>query len=150
MKPEIYFEDFKVGDVIELEGPELGEDEIIEFAKRYDPQPMHIDPAAPTIYGGGIIASGWQTAAYCMRLICDAYLTRAASLGSPGMEKIRWHKPVRPGDALRLRMTVKRTRASRSKPDRGVVLHDWEVFNRTNELVMTMRGYGMFLRRSTP
>jgi acyl dehydratase len=82
-----------------------------------------------------------------MRLICDAYLLEAASLGSPGVNAVRWTQPVRPGDRLKLRMTVLEAKPSRSKPDRGTVLHRWEVFNQRGEPVMTMEGYGMFSRR---
>jgi acyl dehydratase len=144
----LYLEDFKVGDVFEASGPILSEADMIEFSRRYDPQVFHVDQqgAKESIYGG-IIASGWQTVAYCMRMICDAYLLRAASLGSPGMNEIRWLKPVRPGDSLRMRMTVKEVRPSQSKPDRGVVLHQWDTFNQQDELIMTMSGYGMFRRK---
>ncbi len=147
-KKPLYFEDFQVGNVCELDGPTLTEASIIEFASKYDPQYFHIDPeAAKSSIYGGLIASGWHTVSLCMRMICDAYLADAASLGSPGINEIRWLVPVRAGDALRLRMTVKEAKASRSKPDRGSVLHLWEVFNQRAVLVMRMEGYGMFLRR---
>jgi acyl dehydratase len=146
--PKYYFEDFVVGMSVELDGPTLSEAEIIEFAKKYDPQPFHVDPAqAKESIWGGLIASGWHTAVICMRLVCDAYLLASASLGSPGIQELRWLKPVRPGDHLRLKMTVEATKPSRSKPDRGTVLHRWEVFNQTGEQVMQMSGYGMFLKR---
>jgi acyl dehydratase len=148
MNPKYFFEDFPVGHVAESAARTLGEDEIIAFARQYDPQHFHVDAEAAkqSIYGG-LIASGWQTVALCMRMICDAYLIDAASLGSPGVNEIRWLKPVRPGDAIRLRMTVIESRPSTSKPDRGTVLHGWEVFNQRDELVMRMEGYGMFKRR---
>lgn len=143
-----YFEDFQVGRVWELAGRTLTAADIVEFAARYDPQYFHVDEAAAKHSPfGGLIASGWHTVAICMRLICDAYLLQAASLGSPGVNEVRWTKPVRPGDRLKLRMTVLEAKASRSKPDRGTVLHRWEVFNEHDELVMTMEGYGMFARR---
>ena len=143
--PMLYLEDFAVGMVVEMQGPTLDEADMIDFSRKYDPQPFHIDPVAAqgTIYGG-LIASGWQTVGLCMRMIVDGYLGRAASLGSPGVQDIRWLKPVRAGDTLRLRMTVKENRRSQSKPDRGVVLHYWETFNQLDELVMTMQGFGMF------
>ena len=143
-----YFEDFTVGGVWEAEGPALSESEIVDFASRFDPQYFHVDAAAAKDSPfGGLIASGWHTVGLCMRLICDAYLLEAASLGSPGVNAVRWTQPVRPGDRLKLRMTVLEAKPSRSKPDRGTVLHRWEVFNQRGESVMTMEGYGMFSRR---
>ncbi len=144
----LYFEDFEAGMSLDIEGPTVTEAQIIEFARNYDPQPFHVDPeAARASPYGGLISSGFMTTALAMRLICDAYLLRSAGLGSPGLEELKWLRPVRPGDRLRLRMTVESARASRSKPDRGTVLHRWEVFNQHDELVMTMTGYGMFLKR---
>jgi acyl dehydratase len=144
-----YWEDFKVGAVDELAGPTLTEESIIEFASKYDPQYFHTDPeAAKASMFGGLIASGWHTVSLCMRLICDAYLSHAASLGSPGVNEVRWLKPVRPGDTLALRMTVVETKPSSSKPDRGTVLHRWEILNQNKEIVMRMEGYGMFSRRN--
>src|SRR5678816_213891 len=114
------FEDFHAGMVIEHPGPTLTLEDILEFARRYDPQPFHTDEEAAkrSIYGG-LIASGWQTTSLTTRMMCDSYLLDAASLGSPGMRELSWLAPVRPGDTLRLRMTVLETRPSRSKPDRG-------------------------------
>jgi acyl dehydratase len=143
-----YFEDFSVGRAWEIDGPVLSKDEIVEFASRFDPQYFHVDErAAQDSPFGGLIASGWHTASICMRLICAAYLLEAASLGSPGVNEVRWLKPVRPGDRLRLKMTVLEAKPSRSKPDRGTVLHLWETFNQHGDMVMRMEGYGMFLRR---
>jgi acyl dehydratase len=144
-----WFEDFPVGMAVEIAGPTLTRESILEYARRYDPQPFHTDEAAAkdSIYGG-LIASGWQTVSLVMRMICDAYLLEAASLGSPGVNQVRWLKPVRPGDAIKLRMTVLEAKPSTSKPDRGTVLHRWEVFNQKDELVLTMEGYGMFRRRA--
>jgi len=134
---------------VEIPGPVLTRESIMEFARRYDPQPFHVDEeAAKQSTYGGLIASGWHTVSLAMRMICDAYLLDAASLGSPGVNEVRWLKPVRPGDAIRLRMTVLEAKPSKSKPDRGTVLHRWEVFNQKDETVMTMEGYGMFRRRS--
>jgi len=144
-----YFEDFPVGMVRELAGPTLTAESIIEYASRYDPQPFHTDEeAAKHSIFGGLIASGWHTVSLCMRLICDAYLLEAASMGSPGVNEVRWTKPVRPGDTIRLRMSVIDSKPSTSKPDRGTVLHRWDVFNQDGELVMSMEGWGMFKRRS--
>jgi len=148
-KFKYWFEDFPVGMAVEMAGPTLTRESILEYARRYDPQPFHVDEAAAkeSIYGG-LIASGWQTVSLVMRMICDAYLLEAASLGSPGVNEVRWLKPVRPGDTIRLRMRVLESKPSTSKPDRGTVLHRWEVFNQKDELVLTMEGYGMFRRRA--
>jgi acyl dehydratase len=143
-----HFEDFTPGSVWEMDGPTLGKDEIVEFARRFDPQYFHVDErAAEDSPYGGLIASGWQTVALCMRMICDTYLLQAASLGSPGVNEVRWTKPVRPGDRLKMKMTVLESKISRTKPDRGTVLHRWEVFNQHGEMVMHMEGYGMYARR---
>ncbi len=145
-----HFEDFPVGMVVELAGPTLTKESIIEYARRYDPQPFHTDEeAAKHSVFGGLIASGWHTVSLCMRMICDAYVLDAASMGSPGVNEVRWTKPVRPGDTIKLRMTVVDAKPSKSKPDRGTVLHRWEVFNQNGELVMRLEGYGMFRRRGT-
>jgi len=148
-KIKYYFEDFTPGRTWELDGPTLTAAEIVDFATRFDPQYFHVDQtAAQDSPFGGLIASGWHTVALAMRLICEAYLLEAASLGSPGVNEVRWTQPVRPGDTLRLRMTVLESKPSRSKPDQGAVLHRWEVFNQHRELVMRMEGYGLFARRS--
>jgi acyl dehydratase len=148
MSKRLYFEDFTPGRAWEVEGPTLTKEEIVEFATRFDPQRFHVDErAAEDSPFGGLVASGWHTVAISMRLICDAYLLQAASLGSPGVNEVRWLKPVRPGDRLRLKMTVLEAKLSRSRPDRGTVLHRWEVFNQQGDLVMQMDGYGMFARR---
>ena len=148
-KPKYCFEDFHVGLVIEQPGPTLTRDDILEFARRYDPQPIHLDEEAAkrSIYGG-LIASGWQTASLTTRMMCDSYLLDSSSLGSPGMKEVSWPRPVRPGDTLRLRMTVLETKPSTSKPDRGSVLHRWEVFNQAGEPVLRMEGIGMFRLRN--
>ena len=148
MSDKYYWEDLYAGKVIEFGGREVSRDEIIEFAKRYDPQPFHTDEAAAkhSIYGG-LIASGWHTCAMMMRMLYDGVLIRAASLGSPGVDSVRWLKPVRPGDILRARMTIVEAHPSRSKPDRGTIKSRWEVFNQNDELVMTMEGMGMYRRR---
>ena len=148
MTKKYYFEDFTPGRVWEMDGSTLGKDELVDFARRFDPQDFHVDErAAEDSPYGGLIASGWQTVALCMRMICDTYLLQAASLGSPGVNEVRWTKPVRPGDRLRMKMTVLESKISRSKPDRGTVLHRWEVFNQRGEMVMHMEGFGMYARR---
>ena len=144
-----YWEDFKVGDASPMGEVVMDKADMIEFAKRYDPQPFHIDEAAAKeSMFGGFIASGWQTCSLVMRMMVDSYLADSASLGSPGVDNVRWLKPVRPGDTIRAKRVVLETRASQSKPDMGVVKTRWEVHNQKNELVMSMEGYGMFTRRN--
>lgn len=149
MTAEVHWEDFSVGKVIDLGTCVVSREEVLEFARRYDPQPFHTDDQAArqSIYGG-LIASGWHTCALMMRLLYDGLIKRAASLGSPGIDSVRWLKPVRPGDTLRATMTITETRASTSKPDRGVIKSKWEVYNQHGELVMTMEGMGMYRRRN--
>lgn len=144
----IYFEDFTPGRVFELGSVDVTEDEIVEFATRYDPQPFHVDPAAAaeTMFGG-LIASGWHTCSMCMRLLVDGLLSDSTSLGSPGMDQIRWTAPVRPGDRLTARSVVEEVRPSVSKPDRGTVTLMTQMTNQDGMVVMTMRGLGMYARR---
>jgi acyl dehydratase len=143
-----YFEDFHPGWTFELGNRTLSAAEIVAFAREWDPQRYHTDEvlARASPYGG-LIASGWQTVGICMRLICDAYLLDSSSLGSPGVNELRWIKPVRPGDSLRMKMIVLEAKLSRSKPDRGTVLHRWEMYNQHGDMVMHMEGYGMYGRR---
>jgi acyl dehydratase len=150
MTIDYYFEDFPVGETVEIGRHVITEAEILEFARQYDPQPFHTDVerARGSIYGG-LIASGWQTCALAMRVMCDSYLLQAASMGSPGMEEIRWLRPVRPGDTLVFKRTIEEARPT-SKPDRGLVLTRWDVFNQRDEHVMMMRGYGLFGRKPGP
>jgi acyl dehydratase len=145
----LYWDDFRPGQTFELGSREVTKDEIIRFATAFDPQPFHIDEAAATRYPyGGLIASGWHTASMVMRLFVDGLLAqRAPSLGSPGVDELRWLKPVRPGDTISLKLTVVETRASQSKPDRGLVFFRHELSNQAGETVMTMRGKGFFPRR---
>jgi acyl dehydratase len=149
--PEVYWEDLPAGTVIDLGSCLVSKDEVVDFARRYDPQWFHTDEEAAkeSIYGG-LIASGWHTCSMMMRLLYDGLLSKAASLGSPGIDEIRWLRPVRPGDTLMAKMEITESRASRSKPDRGVVKSRWEVHNQHGELVMTMEGMGMYRRRSMP
>lgn len=147
---KIHFEDFKVGQVIELGSCTVSKDEIIAFARKFDPQPFHIDEAAAerSIYGG-LIASGMHTCSIFMRLLYDGLLSRAASMGSPGQDELRWIKPVRPGDTLSASGLVEELIPSRSKPDRGLIRTTYEVFNQDGDKVMTLRGIGMFEKRPT-
>ena len=144
-----YWEDFKVGERMTLGTKTFSEEEIIRFAKEFDPQPFHVDKEkAEQSFFGGIIASGWHTCGVAMRMMCDAYLNESASIGSPGVDNIRWLKPVRPGDTLRAERVILESRASSSKADIGIVTSRWEAFNQHNELVMSMEGISMFKRRT--
>ena len=132
-----YFEDYRPGTVIEGGAIAVSESDIVEFARRYDPQTMHTDPmAAEHGHFGGLIASGWHTAALMMRLFAAHFLSPASSLASPGIDELRWLKPVRPGDVLSLRVTVTEARRSRSKPDQGIVRSLVEVLNQRGEVVL--------------
>jgi len=143
--PTRWFEDIEEGQVSEFGDYLMTQEEIVEFASKYDPQPFHIDPeAAKTSFYGGIIASGWHTMAALMRMLVDNSISRESALGSPGVDELRWLKPVRPGDRLRAKVTVVKTVRSRSKPDRGTVHNFTEVFNQKGEVVMTLKGMGMF------
>jgi acyl dehydratase len=144
----LYFEDLQAGATLELGSKTVSENEIVAFARAYDPQPFHIDQAAAAATPfGGIIASGWHTCALTMRLLVDNLLLCSASLGSPGVELIRWTRPVRPGDTLHARVVVLEVRPSQSKPDRGTVKIRTEVDNQHGEQVMWMESFGMFARR---
>jgi acyl dehydratase len=135
-----YFEDYRVGMVSEFGNVAVTAEEIVEFAGRYDPQAMHVDPAAAAQGAfGGLIASGWHTGSMMMRLFVEHYLSRVAALASPGIDQLRWVRPVRPGDRLRVRVTVLEANRSRSKPDRGLVCSLVEVLNQNDDVVMSMK-----------
>lgn len=144
----LYFEDLKVGVVGEFGPRAITREEIIAFAREYDPQLFHMDDEAAkhSIYGG-LIASGWHTMGITMRLVVDGFLGRAASLGSPGVEQLRWLKPVRPGDQLSVRVEILEVAPSRSKPDRGSIRQKWETLNQHGEVVMMLTCVTMFRRR---
>lgn len=143
-----YFEDYVIGSSREFGKVKLTVEEIIDYAKRFDPQPMHTDlKAAKNTPFGELIASGWHTAGVMMRLFVDNYLSSVASLASPGVDEVRWQKPVRPGDMLSARITVIEARRSVSKPDRGLVRSYIEVVNQNAEVVMKMKAMNFFLCR---
>ena len=149
MSDRQYFDDFVAGSVHDYgpTGPVTAA-EIIDFARKYDPQPIHVDPDwARTGPFGGLIASGWHTAALTMRLLVDSYLPAAASLASPGIDELRWVRPVRPGDVLSVRVTVLEARPSRSKPDRGLIRSRIEVLDGEGLVVMTLVALNMVRRR---
>lgn len=144
-----YFEDYVPGLAVEYGSAALDADEIIAFGRRYDPQEFHVDPErAARGPVGGLIASGWQTAGLMMRMLVDNYLSSVASLGSPGVDELRWLAPVRPGDRLSIRVTVIEARRSRSKPDRGLIRTLIEVLNQRREVVMTLKGMTMMMCRN--
>lgn len=145
-----WFEDYVPGSVYEFGHASVSEAEIVAFARVYDPQPIHTDPAwAATGPFGGLIASGVHTIAVCMRLYVDHYVSRVASLASPGLDEIRWPRPVRPGDRLHIRVTVADARASRSKPDRGVVHSAVEARQQDDQVVLSFTAVNFFARRPT-
>ena len=144
-----YFDDYVEGDVHRFGSVSVEADEIVAFAKRYDPQTFHTDPeAAKATQFGGLIASGWHTCGLMMRLYAEHYLTHVASLASPGLDELRWLKPVRPGDRLSVQVTVLKAAPSKSKPDRGAVTSFIEVFNQADEPVMTMKVVNIIARRA--
>jgi acyl dehydratase len=149
MTVKYYWEDFTPGWVYESPSRSLSEQDIVGFAREYDPQVYHTDPvAARATAFGGLIASGWQTAAVGMRLMCDGYLLETSCIGSPGLDEMRWLKPVRPGDALRLRSTVLEQSASQKLATRGTVKFRWDILNQTGDVVCFMVGRQHFHRRT--
>jgi acyl dehydratase len=147
-KENRFFEDYVAGSIHEFGAITVTEEEVIDFARRYDPQPFHTDPeAAKNTSFGGLIASGWLTSGLMMRLLVDNFVSSVASLGSPGVKELKWIKPVRPGDELSIRVTIKEARRSRSKPDRGMIDIFVEVLTQRREVVMTMQSVGIVLCR---
>lgn len=148
---ERYLEDYTPGAVFELGTTSLDEKDVVEFASRYDPQPMHVDPeAAAQGRFGGLIASGWHTTVLAMRQYVDNYLWTPASLASPGVDEIRWLEPVRPGDVLSVRATVLEVIPSKKRDDRGVVRARVEVSNQHGRLVMSAVIMSIVARRPIP
>jgi acyl dehydratase len=148
--PERYFEDYTPGAVFTSGGIVVSEAEIIDFARQYDPQAMHTDPeAARSGRFGGLIASGWHTAALMMRLFATHFLSPVSSVASPGVDELRWLQPVRPGDELRLRVTVVEARRSRSRPGEGIVRSLIEVLNQEGAVVMSLKPISLIACRPT-
>jgi acyl dehydratase len=149
MMATIHFEDFAPGQVYPLGRRTLTRDEIVAFAREWDPQPFHLDEqaAAGSIYGG-VIASGWHTVCAFMRLFADGLLNRSAAMGSPGVDEVRWLRPVRPGDTLDARLEVLEVRPSRSKPDRGIVRLRAAMSNQQQQEVLSFIANVMFRRRA--
>ncbi len=145
-----WFEDYVPGSVYEFGHLGVSEEEVVAFAQLYDPQAIHNDPGwAASGPFQGLIASGVQTIALCMRLYVDHYISSVASLASPGLDEVRWPHPVRPGDRLRLRVTVADARLSRSKPDRGLVRTLVEGLNQDDQMVLSFTAINFFARRTT-
>ena len=144
-----YYEDYTRGEVVRAPGLLLTEAAIVDWALTYDPQYLHLDkPAAERSVYGGLIASGWQVASVSFRLLVQAGLLGAASLGAPGVDELRWLLPVRPGDTIYPEAEVVDRRVSASKPDRGLVTIAYRVANQKGESVLTMRAVQIVRRRS--
>ena len=143
-----YFEDFKPGEVIELGSREVTEAEIVAFATQFDPQYFHTDPkAAAASVWGGLVASGWHTMGMFMRLLVDGFLKNVDSLASPGVDEIRWLRPVRPGDRISARLTLLEAIPSQTSAERGTVKQLGELFNQRGELVMSFKPIALIGRR---
>ena len=144
-----YWEDFTIGQVREFGAMPVTRDAMLAFAHQFDPQPFHTDDAAAAeSLFGALSASGWHTCAMAMRMMCDEYLLASSSLGSPGIDSLRWTRPVVAGDTLGVRLTTLEARPMTSRPKVGLVLSRWEVLNQRHEVVLTMQGWGMFGRRT--
>jgi acyl dehydratase len=145
----VYWEDLQPGQVLDLGSISPSREEIIAFATQFDPQPFHLnEEAAKASVFGGLCASGWHTCSMAMRLMVTNFLQTAASLGSPGLENVKWMKPVFPGDTLRLQHHILESRPMRSRPEVGLVRTQWEMFNQHGDQVLQMEGWGMFRRRT--
>jgi acyl dehydratase len=148
MTVTIWWEDMQPGTVRELGTTTVTAEEVKEFARQYDPQPFHLDEeAGQRSMFGALCASGWQTCGLAMRLTVDNLLRHTDSKGSPGLDSLKWLKPVYPGDVLSLRHTILESRALRKRPEVGSVRSRWELFNQHGDKVMEMEGYGFFGRR---
>jgi len=146
---KVWWEDMEVGQVIDLGSLSPTTEEIVAFATQFDPQPFHLsEEGGQASMFGGLCASGWHTCSLAMRLMVTNFLNQSSSLGSPGLENIRWLKPVFPGDTLSLRQTVLEKRPMSKRPDVGLLRTQWEMFNQRGDQVLHMEGYGMFRRRS--
>jgi acyl dehydratase len=146
----MFFEDFEIGTIQEFGDYLVTEEEILEFASKYDPQAFHLfDEAAKATLFGGLCASGWHTCAIAMRMLVDNMPESNKSLGSPGIDELRWTRPVFPGDTLRVKTTVLSKTNSRSRPDLGSLQMQNEVFNQNNELVMSNKPIVIYRKRGT-
>ena len=149
MAGKLHWEDFAAGQVRDLGNITPTREEIIAFASQFDPQPFHLDEeAAKASVFGGLCASGWHTCSMAMRLMVTNFLHETTSLGSPGLDGIKWPRPVFPGDTLRLQHTVLETKPMSKRPDVGLVHTVWEMFNQNGDKVLHMDGWNMFRRRT--
>ena len=146
----IHYEDLEVGSTSKFGRYDVTRNEVIEFARKYDPQPFHLDDeAAAKTHFGRLSASGWHTCAMTMAMLVENMKTsRQAGLGSPGMDNLRWVKPVFPGDTLRVETTIVEKRRSKNRPDMGLFKSDVTIFNQDDEPVMTMRSNGLIKVRN--
>jgi len=143
-----YFEDLAIGSCQEFGSYLVTEEEILEFASKYDPQPFHLsDEAGKAMIFGGLCASGWHTGSIAMRMTVDNMPANSAGLGSPGLDELRWVKPVFPGDTLHMTSTITSKKESKSRPELGIVFLCNEVFNQKDELVMSFKPIVMFKKR---
>ena len=149
MAIKYYWEDFEVGQVRDMGTVTPTREETMAFARQFDPQPFHLDDeAAKASVFGGLSASGWHTCSMAMRLMVTNFLQETSSLGSPGLESLKWPRPVFPGDTLRLQQTILETKPMGKRPDVGMVRTLWEMFNQNGDKVLHMDGWGMFRRRT--
>ena len=146
--PQLYFEDLQPGMTFSFGDYLMTEEEIVEFATKYDPQPYHVlrDPG-PGKAASELIASGWHTCAATMRMMVDHFVPETTTLPAGGVDKLRFHRPVRPGDRLRVQSTIIEKRPSVTKPDRGIVTIQVEVFNQRDEVVMSALHIVLYRRR---
>lgn len=146
--PTRFWEDYEIGAVYDIGSKLMTRDDIVDFASKFDPQPFHLDEEAgrKSIFGG-LAASGWHTCSAVMRLLVDNYVSRETSLGSPGVDEIRWLKPVLAGDTIKAQVRVVDKKPSRSRPEMGSVFNQYEVHNQHGALVMMMKGVGLIRRR---
>jgi acyl dehydratase len=148
----LYWEDFVVGSVRDFGAMPVTREAALAFARDFDPQPFHLDDeaAAQSLFGK-LAVSGWHTCAMAMRMMCDEYMLESSSLGSPGIDNLRWLKPVFPGDTLSMRLTVLAARPMNSRPGVGLVHKRWELFNQQREAVLSMEGWGMYrMKKAAP
>ena len=144
-----HWEDFPAGHTRTFGAMPVTREAVLAFASQFDPQPFHLDDAAAAAsLFGRLSASGWHTCAMAMRMMCDAYLLESSSLGSPGLDKLRWQQPVYPGDTLSMRLQVLEARLMASRPGIGLTQIQWEVLNQHGVAVMAMEGWNMFRCRS--
>lgn len=145
----LYWEDFPLESTRPFGPMTVSREAIIDFARQWDPQPFHLsDEAAAATHFGRLAASGWHTAAMTMRMVCDAWLLQTAGLGSPGLENLRWLKPVHADDTLSGLITVLNHRPSVSRPEMGLLKTRWDTRNQHGDLVLTMESWAMFRRRT--